>query len=158
MNPKLFVSLTFIISWISIRFIPKEQVKKYTPVSIFTSLIVSLTFVMATDFGWWKLKKPVIPGLKSINVFYVFGAFFVGTIWIFKLVYKIGFLPYLITNALIDSFFVYIIVPFAEKIGVGKRYISKTFILGLMLSASLIIYGFQKWYEAPSNTKTSASR
>jgi hypothetical protein len=34
---------------------------------------------------------------------------------------------------------------------------SKTFILGLMLSTSLIIYGFQKWYEAPSNTKTPVS-
>ncbi|MDH6651497.1 hypothetical protein [Priestia megaterium] len=157
MNPKLFVSLTFIISWISIRFISKEQVKKYTPVSIFASLIVSLIFVIVTDLGWWKLKKPVIPGLKSINVFYVFGPFFVGTIWIFKLVYKIGFVPYLITNALIDSFFTYIIVPFAEKIGVGKSYMSKTFILGLMLSTSLIIYGFQKWYEAPSNKKTPVS-
>lgn len=157
MNPKLFVSLTFIISWISIKFIPKEQVKKYTPVSIFASFIVSLISVTATDLGWWKLKKPVIPGLKSVNIFYVFGAFFIGTIWIFKLVYKIGFVPYLITNVLIDSFFTYIIVPFAEKIGVGKRYIPKIFILGIMLSISVIIYVFQKWYEDPSNTKTSFS-
>ncbi|WP_155010759.1 hypothetical protein [Priestia megaterium] len=157
MNPKLFAFLTLIISWISLIFIPKKEVKKYTPVSIFTSLIFSLIFVIATDFGWWKLKKPIIPGLKSINMFYVFGPFFIGTIWIFKLVYKIGFLPYLLTNALIDSFFTYVFVPFAEKIGVGKSHISRTSILSLMLSTSLVIYGFQKWYENPSKTEKPVS-
>ncbi|WP_442597837.1 hypothetical protein [Neobacillus sp. D3-1R] len=148
MSPKLLFYSLLSVSWLTTFIIGKKNVRRYTPVSIFASLLVTLVYVSAYHLGWWKLKKPVIPWLKSIDISFIYGPFLVGTIGVFSLSYRFGFRIYMLANILLDSFFSFVFLPFLEKWGIVKlKKVQHFGICGLMLAVAIIIYPFQKWLD-----------
>ena len=92
----------FLIPWLTVFFIPKEEFKKYTPVATFATLLVLAESVLSGPFKWWKVKGG--PLQKALNDFsFIFGPFFIGTIWIFRFTYG-KFWLYLLANILMIHF------------------------------------------------------
>lgn len=148
MSPKFLFYSLLSISWLTSLFLGKKNFRRYTPVSIFASLLVTLVYISAYHLGWWKLKKPVIPWLKSIDISFIYGPFLVGTMWVFRLSYRFGFRIYMLANLLLDGFFVGVFLPFLEKWGIVKlNKVKHIGIYGLMLAVAVIIYPFQKWLD-----------
>jgi len=86
----LFVSLVrivFILSWLTVYFIPKKTVKRYLPASTMSSLLVMTIVFIGTHYKAWKVKgggtKTRIFNILSV----IFGPFAVGTLWTFYLTF-----------------------------------------------------------------------
>lgn len=148
MSPRFLSGIFFIVSWLSAFIIGGKNIKRFAPVAVFSIFLVTLIEVIAYHRNWWKLKKPIIPWLKSVDVAYVLGPFFIGTIGIFSLTYRFGFRVYILANLLLDSVFSYVLLPFLEKIGlVELTKLNRTGVNGLMLVIAAAIYPFQKWQD-----------
>jgi hypothetical protein len=154
MSPRFLSGVFFVVSWLSAFIIGGKNIKRFAPVAIFSILIVTITQVVGYHLNWWKFKKPIIPWLKSVEVSYNLGPFFIGTIGIFALTYKFGLRVYMLANLLLDSVFSYVLLPFLEKIGwIQLTKITRSGALGIMLGIALLIYPFQKWQDGNPKMK-----
>jgi hypothetical protein len=154
MSPRFVIFISMIISWLSAFILGQKKIRRFMPVAIFASQIVMIIYVIAYHKRWWKLEKPTIPWLKSIELAYILGPFLIGTVWVFNLTYRFGFRLYMIFNIVLDGFFSYLILPFLEKIGaVTLIKISRTGIYALMLAIATVIYPFQKWQDGKSKKR-----
>lgn len=144
------VRIGFILSWITVYFIPKNTVKRYLPASTMSALLVMTTVFIGTHYHSWEVKggtKTRIFNILSV----ILGPFSVGTLWIFRLTFG-KFWLYLLTNFVQNLIYAFPILAFFEKINFIK-YVKFTRIHHLIASMtfSLIIYGFQYFLEKPSS-------
>lgn len=131
-----------IISWVSIIFLPKKSLKKYLPITMFTSILTAGICVLATPYKWW-----IVEGGWKNKIFnmvsFVLGPFFVGTLWVFHFTFG-QFYRYFVLNVVMDLMFSFPLNYFFQKAKLYKlvnfkpKHIFFTFI-----SFSFIIY----WYE-----------
>lgn len=141
-----------IISWLTIFYLPKETVKKYTPVATFSSLLVLILSMLSFRFKWWKVKGGV--SQKIFNDFsFIFGPYFIGTIWIFHLTFR-RFWLYGLLNIFMDTLLLYPLNTLFEKLGLYKltRITSKQ-LLYTTLSFALGLYGFQLFISQPKSSE-----
>ncbi|MFB4474371.1 hypothetical protein ACDI16_15815 [Oceanobacillus caeni] len=71
------VRIGFILSWITLFFIPKKSVKRYLPAPTLSALLVMTTVFIGTHFKSWKVKggkKTRIYNILSV----ILGPFSVG--------------------------------------------------------------------------------
>jgi hypothetical protein len=131
----------FLLPWFTVFLIPKNEFKKYTPVAIFASLLVLTESVLATPFNWWKVKGGSLN--KAINDFtFIFGPFFVGTIWIFRFTFG-KFRLYLLTNIIMDWFLAYPVNWFSQKLNLYKLVNFKpkhTFFTSICFAIAIYVY------------------
>jgi hypothetical protein len=107
-----------LISWSTIFFIPKKVIKQFLPVATFASMLVLVESILAIPFKWWRVKGGLLT--KAFNDFsFIFGPFFVGTIWIFRLTFG-KFWLYLMANILMDAFLSYPVNWLFQKLKVYK--------------------------------------
>ncbi len=147
MSNKLILWLILISPWVTLFFMKKEGIKRYLPVTIFTALLVTIVYEIAYTYKWWELRVTIVPWGNITNVSYAYGAFFIGTLWILYFTYK-KFWLYLLTNIVIDGIDAFLITGFMEtrKI-IHYANISKFSLFLIMVTLSLITYGFQVWHE-----------
>jgi hypothetical protein len=147
MSPKFLLWTSLIIPWLSLFFIKKQEVKRFMPVAIFICLIGSSIFEMAYVYHWWELNQSLFFPFIITNVYYIFGAFLVGTIWIFHFTYG-HFWRFLITNAVLDLALAYPINYFAEQLGIYRLvHFTNLNVFFLAMSLSIILYGYQLWQD-----------
>jgi hypothetical protein len=138
---------SLILPWFSLLLLDKNTIKRYFPVAIFTALLVTIVFEMAYLLQWWELLVSIVPWGSITNVPFVYGMFFIGTIWIFHFTYG-RFWLYLLTNLVIDAMQIFI---FSRYMFQGWLYrlvnITELQVYILMVSISVMIYGYQMWQE-----------
>jgi len=143
---KIILWLSLILPWLSLFLMKKQAIKRYMPVAIFVSLLVTILFEVAHAFNWWVLLDWFVPWGYITNVPFVYGAFLVGTMWIFYFTYQ-KFWLYLLTNIIIDAVFIFGISHFFE----GRLYrfanMGRWGVFFLMIGLTLIIYGYHAWQE-----------
>ncbi|MCA0753528.1 hypothetical protein KP806_00575 [Paenibacillus sp. N4] len=143
---KIMLWAFLLLPWPTLLFLGKKSVKRYMPVAVFVSLLVTILFEVAHSLKWWVLIDQIVPWGYITNVSFVYGIFLVGTIWIFHYTYR-NFWLYLLVNAVIDGLFMFVLSNFFE----GRIYNLVNFnqfqVFLLMVGLSLVIYGYQKWQE-----------
>jgi hypothetical protein len=146
MFDQLLLWTGLIAPWLTLFFMPKEAIKRYMSVTVFVSLLVTILCEAAYHYKWWEITEYITPWGYITNASFVYGTFFVGTIWIFHLTYR-SFWLYLATNLAIDALFAFGLSPFIE--GRFFRYISFNSFLSFLVMAVLavLIFGYQKWQE-----------
>lgn len=145
----LVLWLVLIVPWFTLFLMKKEDIKRYMPVAILTSLSMILYNVVAYNQQHWIIKVSIIPWLKPLFVSGVLGGFMVITIWIFYFTYG-KFWLYLATNIVLD--FMFAVYPlhywFQEKLGI-YQLVNITpwgrFIFFVCLS--VITYGYYTWQK-----------
>jgi hypothetical protein len=142
----------FLISWLTVFFIPKNEFKKYTPVSIFASLIVVIESMLAIPFKWWTVKGGMLN--KVINdLTLILGPFFVGTIWIFRFAFG-KFWLYAITNTLIDLSLAYPINGVMQRLKLYKLVNFKSkHVFYTAICYAFVIYGYQLFITQPKSSE-----
>lgn len=144
---QLFLWSGLIIPWLSLFFIDKHSIKRYMPVAIFVSLLLTILYEIAYTYKWWLLKQYIVPWGYITNISFVYGAFLVGTIWIFRFTYH-NFWLYSITNIIVDALFAFGLLQLTEKLGIDQFInLPKYGAYLIMLALSLVIYVYQKWQE-----------
>ncbi|WP_018707752.1 hypothetical protein [Siminovitchia fordii] len=146
MIPNITRIVSLIISWISAIFLPKSAFRKYLPVSIFCSLLVICGCFLSYRYKWWRVKG----GIKELifhDLSFIFGPFFVGTIWIFHLSFG-KFKRYILLNLISNLSFSYPLTYVFEKLNVYKLVNFKRIHLFLYYYVfAFIIYGYQLLIE-----------
>ncbi len=139
-----------ILSWFSMLFLPKEKIKKYLPVTTFSTLLVVALSILNIPFKWWKVEGGLLN--KVFNDFsFIFGPYFCGTIWIFHLTFG-KFTKYFLTNLIMDAALSFPLGTLLQKLKVFKLVEFKPkHIFYTTFSYALALYAFQLFKSLKAN-------
>jgi hypothetical protein len=127
----------------------KYSIKRFMPVAIFASLLVTIIFEIGYIYDWWRVLVKLTPWDRITSVPLVYGVFLVGTIWIFHFSFDRKLWVYLLLNLLIDAFYSFIMLKILISIGIYRLGNMKNFgIFMLMTFLAFIIYPYQKWQDS----------
>ncbi|MBD8067875.1 hypothetical protein [Bacillus sp. PS06] len=147
MTPELIIKLILFVPWISLLFMKKAILKRYTPIATFAALLVTLYFELSYTQNWIIQEVKITDDLITFVPF-TFGVFIIGTIWIYALTYG-RFWLYVIFNVVIDGFFAFIFQKFLlvpQGIFIEEKHGSiETFISFQIMS--IILYIYQSWID-----------
>ncbi|NRD76793.1 hypothetical protein HPT25_04715 [Bacillus sp. BRMEA1] len=143
---KILSICTLIIPWLTAPLIGKNTFIRFLPVATFIGYIFGFISEIADNRKWWKVKNALFPKYH-LDISYLFGLYFIVTIWVFKLTFG-NFYKYLTTNIVIDLVFSYPIVKFFTKVGVFefKKMQPKDFCI-ISILMSIFIYFYQTVVE-----------
>jgi len=147
MSNQLILWLMLIVPWLTLFFLKKEGIKRYISVTIFTALLVTIVSEMAYTYKWTEIMVKIVPWGHITNVSLAYGSFFITTIWVFYLTFE-KFWLYLVTNIVIDGLGAFLITYILELRKISQLVnLSKLSLFLIMVTLSLIAYGFQVWYQ-----------
>jgi hypothetical protein len=109
-------------------------------------MVVRIVNFIAKKRKWWWWYQTLHPKLSGVIPF-IWGPFFIGSLWILKLSYG-KFFRYMLLNLTIDSAFTYGLVYYLQKYGIASLVRLKKINLLLIFSLeALLLYGFQYFKE-----------
>jgi len=114
------------------------------PVSLFCMLTLAFIFEAGITLHWWAVKEPFFP-LVNLPIF-LYVAYLIGTIWIFKYTYG-RFWLFITTNIILDFILIFFLIDLFVQRGVWEVYISYSQILFITTALATLIYGYQIWQE-----------
>jgi len=144
------IRIGFILSWLTVFFLPKKTVKRFLPATTMSALLTMTTIYIGSQYGFWKIKGPKRAGIYNLLTL-LLGPFSVGTLWIFRLTYG-KFWLYFVTNVIQNLLYAFPIISFLHK-AKFIEYVKFTRIHHLIVSLtySLILYVYQMFLEKPAN-------
>ncbi|GKU82723.1 hypothetical protein [Niallia sp. NCCP-28] len=147
---KKHLLLMLVLPYVFLPFIGLKSIKRFLPGALFMCLYVTFEGCIAEKRKWWWFPFTIKPNVIG-ELPLIFGAFFVGSLWILK--YTFGkFSLYLIVNIIIDTIFTYLMIDWFKKIGyVNLVRLSKVRLSFLFMVKSILMYGFQYIYEKRGN-------
>jgi hypothetical protein len=141
--------LSMILSWFSIPFLGKESIKRFLPSALFMAIIVKVVNIIAKKRKWWWWYGKVHPSVSGEFPF-VWGTFFVGSLWILKWTYG-NFIKYLGLNLITHSVFTYVVEPYLQKFGIASLVrMKKIQLMYVFFVLAFLLYGFQLVKEKTS--------
>lgn len=142
MSNEVILWSSLILPWATIFFMPKEDIKRYMPVGLFTAVLSVLIVEIGISFKLWNTNETVFPFALLPPLIYGLPAF---TMWVFKLTYG-RFWLFVATNAVMDLVFDYLIIPWLASRGILDYNVS---ILDFFITTSQawLLYGYQMWQE-----------
>ncbi|WP_029270004.1 hypothetical protein [Virgibacillus alimentarius] len=137
-----------VLPWFSLPFLKGNAIKRYLPVTVFATLLVSILFQIADTYEWWTMHRYILPWGYLVEISVVYGIFPVGTLWIFYLSYRRLWI-YIVTNLAVNTIFTFIGIPLIlEGLGIVS-FVNlehwQWFLIAMILS--FVIYGYQMWQE-----------
>ncbi|MEH7119944.1 hypothetical protein V7128_21345 [Neobacillus vireti] len=140
--PNIIRIIQLVLPWISIVFLPRKTIKHYLPVAMFASLLVTGMCLLAVPYKWWIVKGGWKNKILNDGSF-IFGPFFVGTLWIFHFTFG-NIKRYFMINLLMDSLFSFPLSFLFQKLKLFKLVnFRPKHIFFSFISFSVIIYGYE---------------
>lgn len=134
-----------VIPLLSLLFVGQSNLRRYLPVALFATLVNTLIYQAAYHYNWWR--ETGLFGWDYIaNVPWVYSAYWVATIWIFRFTYG-NFLRYFIVNLVLDGLYIYAWYPIQQKLGMASGWMPGYAQYLMMTAVALLIYLYQKWQE-----------
>lgn len=81
MGIRMLLYLLLFLPWITLGLANKQTIKRYMPVTIFSSFLMTILFQVAYQYDWWTIHKYIVPWEYMIDVSFAYGVFAVGTFW-----------------------------------------------------------------------------
>ncbi|WP_312335863.1 hypothetical protein [Anaerospora hongkongensis] len=157
MSNELLLWGSFIVPWLTLFFMPKQDIKRYMPVGLLTAVLSALIIDIGIAFGLWSTSQTVFPFSLLPPIIYGLPVF---AMWVFKLTYG-RFWLYAVTNAVLDLAFDYLILPWLASRGMFDYNLS---IIDFIITTThaWLLYGYQMWQEtifaySPSTTRYASS-
>jgi hypothetical protein len=139
---KLFLVASMLVPWITLPFLGKRAIKRFTPSAIFICLFVAVESMVAHKRRWWLMYEKISKYTLAETPFIV-GPFFIASLWILKMTYG-KFIRYIIVNLIMDSLFVYPGMWFLKRLGIASLIkLNRGQFLSFFLTKAVLMYGFQ---------------
>jgi hypothetical protein len=146
MTNQLFSWSAFILPWLTLLFMKREDIKRYMPVALLAGLLTTFIHDAGISLGFWVVRYNAFPLYEMLPYFY--GLIPVLTLWIFK--FTNGRLwVYIITNLILDIGFAYIFLGILlpargiyALVGITRPQVLLINVLHITL-----LYVYQKWQE-----------
>ncbi|MEI5907939.1 hypothetical protein WAK64_12825 [Bacillus spongiae] len=144
--------LMLILPWLTLFFLNQRSIKRFMPVAIFASLLVTMVFEMGYVFNWWVVDEVIVPWGHITSFPLTYGVFIPGTIWIFRFTFDKSFFVYILTNAITDAAYAFIGLKILISFGIYElKGMGHFGIFIIMMILALIIYVYQKWQDKIMN-------
>ncbi|HEY3425704.1 MAG TPA: hypothetical protein VGL27_12970 [Negativicutes bacterium] len=153
MNNQIIMWSMLILPWLTLPFMKKESIKRFSSAILLTALLVTITHEIAHAFQWWIALDSIVPWGYITNVSYSYGLFLVGTYWAFHFTFR-RFWLYMILNIAIGGLWVFPILHFLEQIKIFQYVnINEWFLWLINIIIAVIIYSYQVWHDNIFNLK-----
>jgi hypothetical protein len=134
---------TIIVPWLTILFMPKEDVKRYISAGFLSTILSIIVTETGIRYAWWAIRETTYP--FAVMPTYSYGFFPVVPIWLLKYTYG-RFGLYLAVDTVLNIVFAFFILPWFGRRGIVD------FDAGLIVFIfesviAIIIYRFQIWQE-----------
>ncbi len=134
------------ISWLSLIFLGKRNIKRYFIASTLIGIFEMINHLYGHQRKWWKFyDKP-----KSLfrNEFsFDYGPYIPMSMWILKFSYG-NFKKFALLNAFLDGLFVFLFVPVLKKIKIVRLHRLNYFQFFIYIHyKAYILYGIQYLFE-----------
>ncbi len=149
MSNQVLLWASFVISWLSIIFLKKSELKRYMPVALFGALFATIIVEAGVTLNWWVTKETVFP---FINMpIFIYGSFLIGIIWIFKFTYT-RFWLFLAANAGIDLILTFPLNNWLVNRGILQmNTISNLQLFFVATGSAVLLYWYQLWQEGDAS-------
>lgn len=159
MLQQLLLWCMLVLPWLSLFFIPKDSMRRFMPVSVLASLLVTIVFQYGYLYGWWSMHIHILPSDAITSAPLVYGFFPVVTLWIFHFCYDRGFTFYILVNTAMQALHCFIVIPLLVRIGLTTFYkITPLNIFVQMIGLATAIYLYQKWQDKAMATGRARAR
>ncbi len=133
-----------IVPILSLFFMKKADIKRFAPVALLTAATGAIIVESGITLRLWAVKETLFP-LNQMPP-YIYAAIPIFTMWIFKFTYGRIWL-YVITNAIIDVGFAFVILPWLVRIGIFEFLSSSLLVYLINIVHEFILYGYQMWQD-----------
>jgi hypothetical protein len=142
----LFNLIIIIIPWLSLIFIGKRNIKRYSLVSVIIGYFETLNHIYGNQRKWWKFYDTPKSFLRDELPFDI-GSYIPLSMWILTFSYG-NFKKFVLLNALANGIFAFIFMPFIKKIKIVRlnRLNYLQFFIYIHYKA-YILYGLQYLFE-----------
>lgn len=137
---QLILWMLLVVPLLSLFLMKKEDLKRFMPVTLFTAFTSGIIYEVGIMIGVWYFREIAFP-------FVLYGMFSAVAVWVFRFTYG-QFGLYLVTNAIIDLGWAFVIMPLFNQIGlIGIGRWTPIIIYILSLGHACLLYGYQMWQE-----------
>lgn len=152
----LFNLSIIIIPWLSLIFIGKGYIRRYSLASFMVSLFEIINHIYGHKRKWWKFydkRKSFIRDELPFDI----GPYIPISIWILKFSYG-NFKKFVLLNAFVNALFTFLFIPFLKKIKIVRlnRLSYFQFFIYIQYKA-YILYGLQYMVEKVKNHNTGTN-
>ncbi|MBT2641371.1 hypothetical protein J7I80_03890 [Bacillus sp. ISL-41] len=135
-----------LISWATLLLYPKRDFKRFLPVTIFVTGMVSILLVISHPYKLWKVSGSIKTRIFN-DLCFTLGPFFVTNLWIFRLAYG-NIWQYLGINLVIDYLLAFPVTKFFKKINIYQlERLKPLHFLSIIYSFAIFAYGFQHLFQ-----------
>jgi hypothetical protein len=134
---------TLILPWLSLLFMPKEDIKRYISAGFLSTILCIIVVETGIRYKWWAIRETTYP--FSVMPTYVYGFFPILPMWLLKYTYR-RFGLYLAVDIVLNIVFAFAVLPwFARRRIVDFHAGLIVFIFETIIA--VVLYGYQKWQE-----------
>ncbi|HEX9061211.1 MAG TPA: hypothetical protein VF941_13605 [Clostridia bacterium] len=140
MNNQLLMWSLFILPWLTLFFINRKDLKRFMPATLFTALTSGIILQVGYSTNLWYFREASFPLI-------MYGLLPIASLWVIRFTYS-SFRIYMVTNAILDLVFAFVIIPCFGRVGVfGVWNWTSVSVYIINLIHSFLIYVYQKWQE-----------
>ena len=134
------------LSWSSLLLYPKRSFKRFLPVTLFITSLVSILLILSNPFKLWRVTGGL--GSKIINdLSFTFGPFIAANLWVFRLAYG-NIWQYLGVNFVMDFILAFPLSSLFRKMNIYKlERLQPLYFFSIIYSFSILGYAFQYFFK-----------
>lgn len=142
----IFRLLMVVFSWASLLLYPRRAFKRFLPVTLFVTAMVSILLLISKPYRLWKVTGGL--GTKLLNdLSFTFGPFFAANLWVFKLAYG-NIWQYLGVNLVMDFILAYPVSAIFRKMNIYRlEKLQPLYFFSTIYSFAILAYGFQYFFR-----------
>lgn len=145
MTNQLILWATLIVPWLTLFFMPKEDIKRWMPAALLSMTTSAIIHDMGIRLGFWFVLETAYPYSQLTP--YLFGLVPALTIWVFNFTYR-NFWVYMATNLILDIGFCYVFLGMIlPRLGILTLGIPPYGVLLINMLHATLLYGYQIWQE-----------
>lgn len=142
----LFNLAIILIPWLSLLFIGKSNVKRYSLAGMFIIIFEILNHLYGNKRKWWKFYDKPNSFIKDELPFSV-GPYMPLTIWLLKHSYG-NFKKFILLNTIVDGIFAFVVMDLLKKLKIVRLYRLNPFQFFIYIHyKAYLLYGVQYLYE-----------
>ena len=135
-----------LLSWSTLLLYPKRSFKRFLPVTLFVTGLVSVLLVLSHPYKLWKVSGGI--GTRLFNdLSFTLGPFFAANLWVFKLAYG-SIWQYLGINLVIDYLLAFPLSNLFKKMDIYHlNRLTPLYFFSVIYSFAILAYGFQFYFQ-----------
>lgn len=153
MSNQIILWGTLIMPWLTLLFMPKEDIKRYISVGFLSTILCIIVYETGIRNMWWATRENIYPFVEILAFFFSF--FLIIPMWLLKYTYG-RFGLYLTVDTILNAIFAFTILPWLGTRGI-LDYNASLIAFIFESIVAIILYKFQIWHEGiyvPSGTKS----